>query len=230
MFAWVDGASDWENTSGNYQLWGQLLGTQTESARAICKHFVSEDIYYTAQPSGTSTLYKWSITGTTPGSASHTNLGATGGGTPFNAAYYASAVDHTRNRIVFWRGDGGGGPSTTVYIYDIAGASWSTATLTGAAAATITAAGNYQGFQYSAVTDLFYTRLRAQSGGTIYAINPSTFAVTAPSTTGGSGIGADVNGPQNRFLYTPELVPGSSVGGIFYHPTYSELFRFLRLH
>ena len=227
MFAYVEGASDWENTASNYEIWGSLSGAQTESVRMVAKHQTTEDVYYTAQPSGTSTLYKWTITGTTPGSASHTNLGAT----PVNLAFYCSAVDHTRNRIVFWRGNGlFGSSSTTVHIYDITGASWSTATLTGSAAGTITAGGNYQAMQYSSITDSFYTRLRGNSGGTTYIINASTFVASAVSTTGGAGIAADTNGPNNRYLYAPALAVGSTIGGIFYLPTFSSGVYFLRLH
>jgi len=219
MTAYVDGASDWENTAGDYALWGQLSATQNESTRVCVKDPATEDVYYSATLAGNPAYYRWRITGTTPATASHTAMAAPA----INLSFYCSATDTTRNRIVHWNGN-----TTTARIYDIAGNSWSTATLTGASAATITAGADYAGMVYSPTTDLFYVRIRAQGGGNLYTINPSTFAVGQMSTTGGSGITADVNGPLTRLQYAASI--GGGMGGVFYHPVSGSNIWFLRLH
>lgn len=219
MSAYVSGASDWENTAGNYALWGQLQGTQNESARACVKHPGTEDVYYSATSGGNPIFRRWSISGTTPGSVTTTTLAAPA----VNLSYYSGAVDTVRNRIVFWTG-----ANTTARIYDIAGDSWSTATLTGGSAAAITAGADYAGTVYCAANDLFYVRIRAQSGGNLYTINPSTFSVGQMSTTGGTGISADSRGPLTRMQYASSI--GGGMGGVFYHPTSASNVWFLRLH
>ena len=219
MTAYVDGASDWENTSGNYALWGQLSANQNESTRACVKDPATEDVYYSATSGGNPVWYRWRLTGTTPATASHSVMAAPN----VNLSFYSSAVDTTRNRILLWNGN-----TTTVQIYDIAANSWSTATMTGASAATITAGADYAGTVYSPTTDLFYVRIRAQGGGNLYTINPATFAVGQMSTTGGAGITADVNGPLSRLQYAASI--GGGMGGVFYHPTSASNIWFLRLH
>lgn len=222
FFAYSEGASDWDNVAS----WGSLSGTQSESVRTVCKHPTTEDVYYNSD----STLYRWRIASPfTHADDSHTSLGST----PTNFNFWCSAVDSTRNRVIWWRGCEpglfGGVASTTVHIYDIEAASWSSGTLSGAAAATITnsSAGVYQACEFCPVTDRFYVMIRGTSGGTVYEINASTFAVAALSTTGGGSMTADTNGPCNRMRYA--VLP-SGKGGLFWHPNHESNVWFLRLH
>ena len=221
VFAYAEGATDWDHAGSNYQVWSGLGGSQFESVRVVCKHPTTEDIFYSTNDDR---LYRFRVAAPfTAGSETHTNLT----GTPTDFSFWCAAVDSTRNRIVFWRGNGlFGSTSTTVHIYDIDGNSWSTGTITGAAAGTITGGDNYQAFVYSPATDKFYIVLRSMSGGTVYEMT-SAFVVTALSTTGGSGMTADTNGPCNRLQYA--ALP-SGKGGLFWHPNHTSNVWFLRLH
>jgi hypothetical protein len=218
MSAYVSGASDWENTAGNYALWGQLSAAQNESTRACVKHPTTEDVYYSATSGGNPVWYRWSISGTTPGSASHTAMAVPA----VNLSYYAGATDTTRNRIVLFNGN-----TTTARIYDVAGNSWSSATLSGGSAATITAGADYAGMVYSPTTDLFYVRIRSQGNADLYTINPSTFAVGQLGLSG-SGPANDSRGPNGRMQYAQNI--GGGMGGVFFQATAGDNMRFARLH
>jgi hypothetical protein len=229
MFALTDGASDYDNTAGDYSIWGTIPGSAFASIRLVVRHPVTEDVYVgNSESAGTGNFYRWSITGTTPASASFTARSSTG----FTSNGYVGAVDTTRERILCWRGAGDLGAATTdAELYDITGNSWSTVTLGGTHASTITNdAGLYQGFTYCPTTDRYLVRRRSATGGTVYTIHPTTWAVEELTTTGGGSIVSDVNGPQGRFRYVASLASGSTVGGVFYHAIYDSNVWFLRLH
>jgi hypothetical protein len=125
-------------------------------------------------------------------------------------------MDTARGRIFFL------GANADRHLYNIAGDSWSTVTLTGANAADVDGIGA-MGMVYVPELDRFLVR-RAGSGGTVYQIHPTTFEVTTWSTTDGASVPATVNGPYNKFLYVPRL------GGVVYVPVYAGNAWFLRLH
>lgn len=124
-----------------------------------------------------------------------------------------SAYDSARGRILY-----AGGLERDRHLYDVANNSFTTVTLSG----TITLQ-DEAAMVYVPALDRFLVRL-AGSGGTVYMIHPSTFAVSTFATTGGGGIPSTRNGPYNKFLYVPRL------GGIVYVPAYDSNAWFLRVH
>ena len=143
---------------------------------------------------------------------------ATGASGPDPYGYEAmSAMDTVRNRILIL-----GGNAADRHVYDLAGNAFSQVTLTGADAATVT--GSRQGaLVYVEAIDRFLLRLR-DSGGTVYQIHPSSFAVSVFASAGSAAVPATSNGPYNKFLYLPRL------RGVVYVPSYSGNAWFLRVH
>ena len=79
------------------------------------------------------------------------------------------------------------------------------------------------GMIYVPATDRYYYR-NASAGGTVRAINPSTWASSAFSTTGGGSIPSRQNGCYNAFGYCPRL------GGAYYVASYTGGVWFLKIH
>jgi len=138
-------------------------------------------------------------------------------GTTPNGTETMSAMDTTRRRILFL-----GGGSGDHHLYTLSGNTVGTVALTGGDATTLTSAGKGS-LVYVPAFDRYLARLAA-AGGTVYMIDPDTFAVTQLATTGGGSVPSTLNGPYNKFLYVPRL------GGAVYVPSYSGNAWFLRLH
>lgn len=130
----------------------------------------------------------------------------------YNEQRSAGAYDTSRDRIFLLGGN-------LVATYDVGGNSMSTQTLSG----TDISATQEQAMVYVPSLDVYLVR-HAASGGTVYQVNASTFAVSSLSTTGGGSIPATTNGPYNKFLYVPAL------RGCIYVPTYTGNCWFLRVH
>ena len=131
-----------------------------------------------------------------------------------SAVYYAaSAVDTTRDRVVFFADayqTAAGG-----LVCDIAGGTFSKIAFTGtpaADAAVIGPAGNTAWFD--PVLDRFI--LKSRIGDDVYLVHPTTWAITAQITTGGATITNATNGVFNKFVAVPAL------GGIFYQPNHAS--------
>jgi hypothetical protein len=156
------------------------------------------------------TLVKW-----TRSSNSMSTLGFAG------AAPYGddtmSAYDSTRGRILY-----AGGLATDRHQYNVATNTFSTVNFSGSNAGQITGAGG-GAMVYVPAIDRFLVR-RSGGGGAVYQIHPTTFAVSAFTTSGGGSIPATINGPYNKFLYVPRL------GGVVYVPEYGTNAWFLRVH
>lgn len=134
---------------------------------------------------------------------------------PSPYGYYTSAAfDSTRGRAFFL-----GGGNADHHVLNVAGNTFSLATITGAAAGNVMDPG--QAMVYVPALDAYLVR-GAGAGGAVYQINASTFAATVFTTSGGGSILATLNGPFNKFLYVPAL------GGFVYIPTYTGNVWFLR--
>ena len=83
--------------------------------------------------------------------------------------------------------------------------------------------GSTNGVVYVPATDRYYYR-SASSGGTVRTIDPSTWASSAFSTTGGGSIPSRQNGRYNAFGYCPRL------GGAYYVASYTGGVWFLKIH
>jgi hypothetical protein len=140
------------------------------------------------------------------------------GGAPPNDGYGAmAAFDTSRGRAFFL-----GGRSSIHHIYTPSSNTFAQVTLSGANASNVSGA-VAGAMTYVAAIDRFLIRLGG-AAGTVYQVDPSTFAVTSFTTTGGASVPATQNGPYNKFLYVPRL------RGAVYVPSYSGNAWFLRLH
>jgi hypothetical protein len=197
-----DAASVWSSLTGAMSIGG--TGPVT-----CVKHPTTEDVYVL---SGNAGLYKW--TKGVPGSISTLiSFPST------NPYYTAAAVDTSRNRILFL----GGGLADQSYVYDITANTITNVTLSDASLAS----DEGLGLVYVPAIDKFVCR-KSTTGGTVYVIDPATWAVTTPTTTGGASMtagGAGSGGnPFTKFLYVPRL------GGVVYGPKWGQNLWFLRLH
>lgn len=137
--------------------------------------------------------------------------------------YVASAYDASRNRILLLK-------ANNAWYYDVANKSFTTVTLSGTAAADISAIESL-GMVYEPVIDKFIVKTGYGSNPKdFYSIDPATFAVTKMAVTGNASLPApaSISGtPQNvfgKFLYVPAL------SGVAYIPSYSANVWFLRTH
>ncbi|MFO1436498.1 MAG: hypothetical protein U1F34_09190 [Gammaproteobacteria bacterium] len=131
--------------------------------------------------------------------------------------YAAAALDNKRNRILLLGGNGG----DHAY-YDLATNKIVEVPLTGSSAG-ILLAGDGNGMVYDPLLDAYLLHT-GDAGGTVYRINPQTFAVDILPTIGGTSQPATTNNVWRRFLYLPKLK------GIVYVPTYFGNVWFLRTY
>ncbi len=136
-----------------------------------------------------------------------------------------AGVDSTRRRAILIAGD----PLARVpKVWDMATDTYESFTPSGDT--TLFDRDAAGGLTYCPVTDRFYGMTGdAANGGELYEIHPTTWAVTAKSTTGATGMpvgngGIAVHGISGRFHYV------SALGGIIYFPQHSANAWFLRLH
>jgi hypothetical protein len=117
-----------------------------------------------------------------------------------SATYYqASVFDTARNRVVVL-GDAYR-TTTGILVYDVATDAWSTANLTGALAATVAAAsGDFA--HYNAKLDKY---LFFQGASTVIDVDPATWATSARTTTGGSGMTDSINGVFQKVAFVPSM-------------------------
>jgi hypothetical protein len=202
------------NATSSYNITGNFYSTSSThpdipgapTAGAYSLNPLTGDIYMNINW----TLYRWNRSANTWSTLNPT-------GSPSNGYYTMSAMDPSRGRIFFL-----GGPDANHHLYTIANNAWAAVTLGGSNAGDVAAAEEAAMF-YVPAFDRFLVR-KAAAGGTVYIIDPQTFAVTTLATTGGGSIPGTINGPFNKFLYVPRL------GGAVYVPTYSGNAWFLRLH
>jgi hypothetical protein len=107
---------------------------------------------------------------------------------------------------------------STIEEYDPDGNTFTQRTLTGTALSATTE----DGMVYVPSLDAFLLR-QSGSGGTVYRINASTFAVSSQTTSGGASVPATLNGPFNKFIYVPNL------SGCVLVPTYTGNAWFLKV-
>lgn len=133
-----------------------------------------------------------------------------------SATYYgASAVDTTRNRVVFFRD--GYRPPLGGFMYDITANTIVRIEFNSAdsnATAQLVSSAGGQSAWYDASIDRFVVKTGA--GDKVYLVHPTTWAVTEQATTGGSTIANAANGVFNKFVQVPDL------GGIFYQPNHAS--------
>jgi hypothetical protein len=155
-------------------------------------------------------MYRWNR-------AANTFVDLNSGGSGPGGTEAMSAFDTTRNRILIL-----GGLNDDNHVYDVAGNSYSSVSLSGASAGTVGAADG-AAMVYVPAIDRYLVRTGG-SGGTVHQITPDGFVATNYATTGGANIPATQNGPFNKFLYVPRL------GGVVYVPSYGGNAWFLRIH
>jgi hypothetical protein len=172
-----------------------------------CNDPATGDVYWFSA----NNVFKWTST---------TNAWATIASGPYAQAG-AAIFDSTRNRILIFGGDPGytGGASAS-HVYTLGASSAAAITFNGSSASSIQGQ-NYCGGVYVPALDRFLVRTRT-SGGTVYQIHPTTWEVTAFTTTDGGSILAAAAGVFHRFLYVPSLT------GIVFAPTYTSNLWFLR--
>jgi hypothetical protein len=88
----------------------------------------------------------------------------------------------------------------------------------------VNSTGHY-GMVFCPTTDRFYAMTGGAGSTGLYEINPTTWVISAKTTTGGNAMPAAAStGVFTRFLYVAQL------GGVLYFPQYSANAWFLRLH
>jgi hypothetical protein len=135
---------------------------------------------------------------------------------PMYGQYSATAIDTKRNRVLVLGGDSG----DQAY-FDLATNTATRIALSGAQAGAVMGSGN--GMVYDPLLDAYLLRTEA-AGGTIYRIDPATFAVSVLAVTNGSQIPPSTNGVWTRFLYVPKLK------GVIYFPAFSSNAWFVRTY
>lgn len=131
-----------------------------------------------------------------------------------------AATDTLRRRAVILGGDEPTKREPTVYGLD----DNSTAPITVTGDTALTTQGQF-GLDFCPTLDRFYAMTGGANGAGLYEMNPTTWAVSAKSTTGATGMPAQWgNGVYTRFKYLPTL------GGLIYFPRHSANAWFLRLH
>lgn len=137
------------------------------------------------------------------------------GNTSIYGQYAASAHDSKRNRVLVL-----GGEANDKGYYDIETNVVVKISLSGSSASVVQGTG--RALIYEPVLDL-YLYSTGSAAGTIYKIDPQSFAVSVFSTSGGGAMPPVVNnGVWGRFLYVPRLK------GVVYTPTYGGDTWFLR--
>jgi hypothetical protein len=177
-----------------------------------CVDSSTGDVYVHCLISGAYTIAKWDRASNT-WSTSGNGLGSTGW-YPYEAC---AAYDSTRDRILWGKG-------TSSWLYSIGAGTSASQTLTGGSIA------NQSGMIYCPTNDKYYFK-SVNNDGSLNEINPSTFAISSVSTTGGGSI-SNSNQPAsatatigvyNRFNYVPEL------GGAYYISSFTDGVWFIRL-
>lgn len=125
--------------------------------------------------------------------------------------YRASAVDTLRGKVMFF--GNAYVPSNGGLLLDIATNALSQITFSGTGVSEVVAASGNSAW-YDSALDRYL--VKTGSAGAVYAVHPTTYAVAALSTTGGSAIAAAVNGVFNKFVYVPSL------GGFYYQPSHAS--------
>jgi hypothetical protein len=140
--------------------------------------------------------------------------------------YYASAAFDTLRRRILIGGGGGGDGGDAHHVYDVAANTMTSITFTGSQSGLITNTTSATGLVYVEVIDRFMMRTHSLSGGTIYEIHPTTWAIEPFATTGGTSIPAlSPSRPRyTKFYYLPLL------GGIYMNGNYDSNSWFLKLH
>jgi hypothetical protein len=188
----------------------------TYPGATVVKNSATEDVYLFDTNAG---VYKWTQT-------SNTWSANLNGSPPIASTETAAAYDTTRNRILLLAG----AESDVHHTFTISGSSFASQTLTGGSAGDLQGIGmKNMAMVYVPGQDAFYAR-KGASGGTVYRIDASTFAVTTPTTSSGGSIpvaaGSSPTGTQfvqNRWQYS------STLDGIYYLPTWSGNMWFLPL-
>ena len=123
----------------------------------------------------------------------------------------SAALDTSRNRVLIL---GGHSVQNKHYLFTPPN-TMTAVTITGDDAALAERLG--PGLAYCPDIDRFLLRLNT-SGGALYSIHPTTFAITAIATSGGDSIAAtDQNAVYTRFLTLP-----SPMNGVIYYPRFSS--------
>lgn len=105
-----------------------------------------------------------------------------------------AAVDTTRNRAFVHSC-----PTPTHPVrYDFA-TDTETAITLGGPNATVFDSGGYHAAVYDSTSDMIYGRPSGATAGACYTIHPTTWAITALTTTGGGSVPTDANGIHNRW-------------------------------
>ena len=163
----------------------------------------------------------WSTIGSAPASG-------------FTGYLAASAFDSSRGRILVAScAYPHASNDTRFWTFDTSDNSYTERTLTGTPAADLVAASASPGMVYVPSLDAYLMRLHG-SGGTVYKINASTWAVTTISTTGGGSVPATAElagdsyatyeNVYSKWLYVPSL------GVVMYYPQYTSNVWALRVH
>jgi len=180
--------------------------------RPTCVDPRTGDVYVFGGSSSGSlgSVVKWTRSTNTMGAA--TSLG---GGQADREA--CACWDSTRNVIVMIY-------SNTMRIYDPAGPSFTSVSITGASIPSPNSA-DFQGNStvYVPALDAFLHYL-GTGGGAVYKIDAATRVATNLGTTGGTSIASGAHGSWGRFRYVPQL------RGVVYAPTHAGNVWFLRVH
>lgn len=202
--SWNPQTKAWDPKDTNPQ-----LGTAPIYEMPTAKDYVTGDVY---QLQGNNRLYRWNQATNTV-----TDLGNAGGG---GGSFYEleaspSVVDTKNGRLLFLSDTANPGK---IRVYDLAAKTWSTVTPTGAAASSITKAHSQGMAYYDYCSDKIV--VTTGQGGTIYLLDPVTFAATTMPTSG-SAPPNPVNGAHTLFQMLPKL------GGYAYQPRHSSKMYFL---
>jgi len=136
---------------------------------------------------------------------------------PGNGWNVASAFDSKRRRFLF--AGTALGPSLLKHVYDVDAGTFTQINYSGAEASNISDTEN--AMVYVSSLDAYLYKLNGSSGGTVYKIDASTWAVTSMTTSGGAGIAAATH-LFNKFLYVERL------GGCVIVPDYNASVWFLK--
>ena len=187
-------------------------GGPTQVAYTTARDPATGNIYALYADGGNNVIARWNP---------NTNSFTTGAAPGYlkDGYYMAADVDTTRNRFVAFD------PPTQVgraCIYSISGNSWSETSMSPALQ-------RQSGAFYCAALDKFLAKTGA-AGGAVLEINPSTFAVSSLSTTGGGSIPETARYTSNgigcfsRFAYMP------AIGCAVYMPSQSSNVWAIKLH
>lgn len=195
VYAFDYAASDWKlvNSSGYYDAYP--LGDAGDFVGAIvAKHPTTEDIYYSRGSGGG--WYRFRPTAAA--GSQWTQLS-----TVFRTPWYAVAcIDPTRDRMLTFGGFGAFPDGNSVPIVRNLDGTTISATFGGLGPNVLTVNG-YPGCVWDEVNQNFLAFINTAPSITVYRVNPSTWAVDAPSITGSAAQRS--NGIHNSVQYVPEL-------------------------